>query len=91
MEIPGIENWANDVIAAVDEDGWNVADLRNMLEEPVVCFEKRVVHEIVTFDAGDGKGMILVCGAAQKAGIWDQSEGRLLPYGPPFGSVFLET
>src|SRR5262249_35378421 len=53
VQVPGVADRADEIVAAVDDDARYVADARHLLEQVVIGREEGVVLEVVAFDAGE--------------------------------------
>src|SRR5262249_9068339 len=51
MQVPGAFHRAYHVIAPLHDDGWNMPDPADILDELVVAAQEAAMHEVVAFDA----------------------------------------
>ena len=81
VQIVGAANRADDVVSALDDRTWNIAQPRHAFEQRV-SGQEEAVHEVVRLDAGDcQRGSILV-EVCDQVGIGQQRGARALVAAP---------
>ena len=51
VQLPGAFHRTDDIIAPLDDDGWNIPDSADMLDEPIIGLKKTMISKIVAFDS----------------------------------------
>ena len=55
VQVPCRRRRTDDIVASLDDDRRNIADLVYILDQIIFGREERVVHEVMTFDAGESE------------------------------------
>ena len=53
MKVPRTHDRTNDVVATLDDDGRDVPNLSNVLNQIVVSIEEGIVYEVMAFDPSE--------------------------------------
>src|SRR5258705_13632820 len=81
MEIPGARKRTDNIVPTLNNDGGDRSDPADIFDQIIVGTEEGVVHEVVTFDPGEGEGKLRI--------------GKLLDHGrveeKPGGTAFPDT
>src|SRR3712207_1626745 len=80
--LPRALDGADHVVAPLDDDGRDVPNLADVLDEVVVGREEGVVHEVVALDACDGERLVRLGEVVHQAGVRVELRGRALPDAP---------
>ena len=78
VELPRAHRRTDDVVAPLDDDGRDVADRVDVLDEPVVGLEEGVVDEVVALDARERDRFVRIAEVGDRRVVWDQLERRAL-------------
>ncbi len=82
MQVPRTFHRANDIVAPLDDKGGDFPDHIDLFNEPIIRFEKTVVHEVMTFDSRNRLSVIVFGKLHKEFGIENELEGRPFPTGP---------
>src|SRR5215207_5164625 len=82
VQLPGAEDGADHVVAPLDDDGRDVADAADVLDEVVVGREEGVVHEVVALDAREGERELGVGELLDGGVVEEELRSAPLPHAP---------
>mmetsp|Transcript_116031 Transcript_116031/g.323179 ORF Transcript_116031/g.323179 Transcript_116031/m.323179 type:complete len:214 (+) Transcript_116031:260-901(+) len=82
VEIPGAAGRADDVVAALHDDGGDVSDAVHVPQQLVFGLEPAAVEEVVVLDASEGQCELVLISLSHVGLIWEELRGRALPRGP---------
>lgn len=82
----GAFGWADDVIATLNDDRWEMLDARDVREEIPVFLEEATVDEVVAFDARESFGELVLANSLDEIGVGDEAARASFPDAPCSGS-----
>ena len=72
----------------MDNDAWNILEQRRVTYD-LIIFQKRIIHEVMAFDSGQGNGHMGMPKVLNHTRIRVQGRTPSLPDGPRLGSLHL--
>src|SRR5215510_3702813 len=82
MEFPRAHHRADYVVPPLNDHGRNVANLVNIFEQVIVGLEKRIVHEVMRFDARKRKRLVRLAEIINQTLVGYQLQCAALPDAP---------
>src|SRR6185503_3895593 len=85
MQVPGARKRTNNVVPALNNNGGNVSNRADILDQIVVGTEEGVVHKVVAFDSGEGESKLRIRKLLNHSGVKEKFGGTAFPDTPGAG------
>src|SRR5258706_3818982 len=82
MQIPGTRHRTDDIVTPLHNHAGNVTNLSNVLDQVILCWEKAVVHEVMTFNPGKSQSELRVSKLLDRFVIEEKPGSAALPNAP---------